>query len=431
MVAGSIQPPSHGAKNLGDYKDLGRGPFTSGYRRQVAETGIPPAAGILRRLAAFTSSVRNWPAWFCHVAKYVFGTKEKFVGYPPGETGVFPVPNRLKVSMAGDWGTGTDEALTVASLMSESKPDYTIHLGDVYYVGDFPELDENCLGKSVDPRYKPVEWKHGTEGSFALGGNHEMYALYKAFFKKFLPTLGPIDPATKKNIGQRTGFFCLTNDHWEIIGLDTGYYSTGLSSALSFLASIKCIQFFRKSSWFKPSCRLHREIIKWLPSVTGAESKKKGLIILSHHQYYSGFDSWYTTPAKQLRQFISPRAALWFWGHEHRMAVYDEFELAGGKGIKAFGRCVGHGGMPVSRGELPDIKDCKCLFFDNRSYPNDEKIDVGYNGYVNLTFNGPDLRVDYFDLYNTLLLTELWTVGAGGQLVGPQFSNIHPDLSKP
>jgi hypothetical protein len=30
-------------------------------------------------------------------------------------------------------------------------------------------------------------------------------------------------------------------------------------------------------------------------------------------------------------------------------------------GIEAYGRCVGHGGMPVDRGRAPDIKDCRCL----------------------------------------------------------------------
>lgn len=430
MPGNPNQPPSHGAKNLGDYRDLGRGPLASGYRRQVGRTGIRPTAGVLRRLLVFTSSFRNWPAWFSHVAKFVFGRKHKFETYSPGG-GVFHASNRFKVSMAGDWGTGTDEAQTVICRMAEGKPDYTIHLGDVYYVGDVPEVEENCLGKQVDPAYKPVEWKHGTRGSFALGGNHEMYALYKAYFDMFLPTMGVEDPATNQKIGQDASFFCLKNDFWEIIGLDTGYYSTGASTAFGFLSRIKSIPFFRKSSWFKPSCRLHKEIIKWLPTVTGTACEGKGLILLSHHQYYSGFDSWYTEPAEQLKKFFPDRAVPWFWGHEHRMAVYDQFMLANGKGVKAFGRCIGHGGMPVERGISPDILDCKCLFFDNRAYRNDEGINVGYNGYVKLTFDGPNLQVDYLDLYDALLLTETWTVDKTGTLVGPQFSNVHADLSQP
>ena len=51
----------------------------------------------------------------------------------------------------------------------------------------------------------------------------------------------------------------------------------------------------------------------------------------------------------------------------------------------------------------------------NRLYQNDEGINVGYNGYVNLIFDGPNLQVDYLDLYDTLLLTETWSVDNKGR----------------
>jgi hypothetical protein len=51
-------------------------------------------------------------------------------------TGIYPIDDRAKISIAGDWGTGTDEARIVAATMEKSDPDFTIHLGDVYYVGD-------------------------------------------------------------------------------------------------------------------------------------------------------------------------------------------------------------------------------------------------------------------------------------------------------
>lgn len=431
MANGSNQPPRYEAKNLGDYRDLGRGPFTSYYRRLVAAAGVSPTAGVFERLSAFTGSVENWDEWAKHVLKYIGKGKYPFQAYPPNETGIFTIPNQVRVSIAGDWGTGTDEAKHVTDQMKTHKPDYTIHLGDIYYVGDSPELEEHCLGqRGSNSNYTPVRWQLGTKGSFALNGNHEMYALGTAYFSEFLPKLGPIDPATGNPTGQRASFFCLKNDFWEVIGLDTGYYSTGLLSALSFLSKIKSIKWFRKTPWFKPSCKLPDELMKWLPSVRtrDSDSRVRGLILLSHHQYYSGFDDWYLTPAKQLKPFISPRTVLWFWGHEHRMAVYDQFGAS--NGINAFGRCIGHGGMPVSRGVVPDINDCNCVLYDDRRYPNQEGIDVGYNGYVNLAFDGPELRVDYLDLYNTLLLTEGWSVDPMGQLSGPKFSDVNPGLTQ-
>src|ERR1035437_8855390 len=90
--------------------------------------------------------------------------------------------------LAGDWGTGTDEARIVAAAMEKSEPDFTIHLGDVYYVGDNNEVRENFLGEKTSP-YAPVKWPMGAKGSFALNGNHEMYADGNGYWKMVLPRM--------------------------------------------------------------------------------------------------------------------------------------------------------------------------------------------------------------------------------------------------
>jgi len=424
MANGPVWPKGSSSKNLTDFKSLGRGPFTSMYRRLAAETGLPPNAQFFNRLAAFTGQFRNWKAWFVHLTRYFGEKKYPFPSYPPPQTGIYKVPNELTLSIAGDWGTGTDEADNVTQRMAAREPHYTIHLGDVYYIGDLPELEQNCLNQQTDPRYKPVKWEHGTLGSFALNGNHEMYALGGPYFNKFLPTLGPKNADPR---GQKASYFCLENDYWKVIAIDTGYNSTGPSSLLSFLSGIKFIKCFRKSSCFKPSSKLPDELLEWLPSATavGPRARKPGLILLSHHEYYSGFEDWYVKPAEQLKPYISRRAVLWFWGHEHRMAIYKDFATQ--NGINAFGRCIGHGGMPVKRGVKPDIDECGCVVYDDRRYSNDENIDVGYNGYIHLTFDADTLRVDYYDVYDKLLLTETWIVDPQGELNGPTFSSVSTD----
>ncbi len=45
------------------------------------------------------------------------------------------IPGRTSISLVGDWGTGTDEAESVAKRVLEFGPDFTVHLGDVYFVG--------------------------------------------------------------------------------------------------------------------------------------------------------------------------------------------------------------------------------------------------------------------------------------------------------
>jgi hypothetical protein len=91
---------------------------------------------------------------------------------------------------------------------------------------------------------------------------------------------------------------------------------------------------------------------------------------------------------------------------------------------------MGHGGMPVERGAAPDILDCRWLAWDNRRYPSDEKLDVGYNGHVNLSLNGPALHIAYYDLNRSLLLTEDWHINIeSGGLEGPSLKKVLDDPS--
>jgi hypothetical protein len=246
-------------KDLAPYQDLGRGPLASYYRR-VTEAAAPitnQPKNVFSRLAVFVTGYRNWFAWLSYAMRFARKRHHKFETYPPDskgkDKGVYDVSDRFSLGIAGDWGTGTDEAYEVTQKMKGHGPDYTIHLGDVYYVGDLPELKVNCL---ADPggRHKGVRWEWGTKGSFALNGNHEMYACGDAYFNEFLPTLGLRIPGQLKLSGQKASFFCLQNKQWRIVGLDTGYNSAGLGmTLLNSLSKIKWIKWFRKVPYFKPS----------------------------------------------------------------------------------------------------------------------------------------------------------------------------------
>jgi len=138
------------------------------------------------------------------------------------------------------------EAADVASHMEAVRPHFTIHLGDVYYVGDPPEVIDNCLGgpgKSGGNRY--TTWPVGSVGSFALNSNHEMYARY---FNDFLPKLGMRPGLGRPLAGQKTSYFCLQNKFWRILGLDTGYNSV----EIPVLEEI-----------FSPNCELRKELVAW------------------------------------------------------------------------------------------------------------------------------------------------------------------------
>ena len=320
----------------------------------------------------------------------------------------------VKISIAGDWGTGTAEAESVAECIRRFKPHFTIHLGDVYYVGDPPSVNENCLGiKNPVNNYDPVIWPLGSKGSFALNGNHEMYANGVGYFDVFLPQMG-LTGVGGKMLGQQTSFFCLQNENWRIIAVDTGYNSIGVP----ILSNIPIIN---DIPGIGGNCKLKDELIAWISDVVKPTQDKRGLILLSHHQSYSAFQTQYKKPARQLWDAGIQRPVLWFWGHEHRLAGYD---LYGNSNLKSYGRCVGHGGMPVDRGN--PTQEPTAAFYDNRLAKNG----YGVNGLVNLTFAGSTLSAEYEDLDGTKVLCERWMADEKGavRLLSKQKLINNPDF---
>ncbi len=342
---------------------------------------------------------RLWQ-WVSEYVRYRLGPRHAFQTYAGGaaDQGVYPLPGAdadIRIALAGDWGTGTDEAAAVAVQIADFRPHYAIHLGDVYYVGDPAEVGENFLGIANPANgYQPVRWPHGSAGTFSLNGNHEMYARGVGYFDRLLPSIGIAGGG-----GQRASYFCLENEHWRIIALDTGYNSVGVP-VLEYL--------------IQPDCALPAPLLDWLRDVVrpGADDPR-GIIILTHHQYYSRFDVCYPKPAQQLAAFFA-RPVLWLWGHEHRLAIYRETGLPGG--IRAIGRCIGHGGMPIDLPGAVVNPAIETEFVDGRRYPNDENLDVGFNGFAQMTLRGSSLTLAYLDLQGTMVFSEAWR-NEGGELV--------------
>jgi hypothetical protein len=338
----------------------------------------------------------NLLAWITSYLRNRFGPRHVLPDYRrTADSGVYPLNSdggSVRVSMAGDWASGTDEAAAVAAAISAWHPHFTIHLGDVYYVGDEAEARSTFLGERTSS-YQPTRWPRGSIATFALNGNHEMYARGMAYFDVLLPRLG-----FTAGVPQRASFFCLENQHWRILALDTGYNSVAwpLLEELPFAP-------------FAPANDLSGAQMRWLAQTLGSD-QGQALVILSHHPPYSRFERGYVKPARQLKRLLRG-PVLWFWGHEHRLAVYHRYSRDGG--IEAYGRGVGHGGMPV---ELhPRVVDDRLslAFTDARRYPNEQQIEVGYNGYANLTFTGNSLEVVYRDLHGDAVFSESWRAAAG------------------
>lgn len=360
-----------------------------------------------------------WLRWVWHYVKTRIGGKYPFADYEtsPADKGVYVLApgngeaGAVRVALVGDWGSGTREADEVGRRIEAAEPHFTIHLGDIYYVGAKKEILENMLGRRV-------RWPVGSRGSFSLNSNHEMYARGKGYYKYLLPKLGVRSSPDADPQGQKASFFCLESEHWRVIGLDTGYYSVGLP----ILEKV-----------FKPSCKLHDKLLRWLrEDVRIQDDRTRGIVLLSHHQYYSQFDSLHERAARQLSELIG-RPVLWFWGHEHRLAIYGKHATRKGR-LEAYGRCLGHGGLPIEDVDEPPKRDgthqVGLVLYDRRVRTSigRDRTAVGFNGYAVLSFDGKDLIVEYRDGEgDRLLVRERWQVGAGGNLRGVSIERLFDD----
>jgi Calcineurin-like phosphoesterase len=354
---------------------------------------------------------QNLVPWLLHYFKGIFHGKVK--PYPTyssdGQDGIYPLSTadggaEIRISIVGDWGTGTEEAFEVGQQVQDFSPDYTIHLGDVYYVGDDPEVKENFLGEQVaNSPYTPVVFPHGNIGTFAMLGNHEMYTGGEPYFTEMLAACGP-------GLGQKqkASFFCLETHFWRILALDTGYNSVGVP----ILGSIPMVN---KLPFLGANCKLQDELITWLQTNVKPKELKKPTLLLTHHQYFSAFgDGSYPVPAKQLSEFFSGQTVVWIWGHEHRLAIYEQGSPDGQ--IQCYGRCLGHGGMPIEE-VTPKANNPALAFYDNRfNHPIGNGDMAGFNGFVNLTLEDNNLTLDYRDLTNQSLFVESFLGHADGTL---------------
>jgi 3',5'-cyclic AMP phosphodiesterase CpdA len=358
------------------------------WRTQGEVVGPPP--GALRAAPVRSSAVlltKRVLLWVWNYLKVVFTPRARFGRYhadPSARPGVYALPDSCVVALAADWGTGTTSAYAVAQAIRDERPDVTIHLGDVYYSGTENEFRQYFLGPGRWPLGALKGTSGGARGAYALNGNHEMYSGGAGYFRLALPALG-----------QEASYLCLENAHWRIVGLDTGYYA----KSFPFLELI--VDFIR----------LHRASRRWLKQVVFADpGDRRPVILLSHHQWFSAFDTEYPRVGRQLQPYLD-RVLLWFWGHEHRFAGYAPFGLSGTR-VRA--RCIGHGGMPIELGAAIKRPDRPLVFTDERKAHELDGEPIGYCGFVLLRFAGPELLVQYFDEAHIKLLEERWQSGPSG-----------------
>jgi hypothetical protein len=386
-------------RNQNQYKNLGHSLIENHLKRAI-EKKMPykDNASKVNKITDFITTTLN--PWLGYYLKNRFGSKAPYLTYSEFNSGIhhFSSNKECVIAIAGDWATDTNESREIAHSMAKHRPDYTIHMGDTYFVGDPAEIKANFLNND-NP------WVKGSKGSFALLGNHEMYARGISYFNDLLPSLGTKNSAGKYE-GQHASFFCLENDYWRILGLDTGYHSIGMFPVLEMLRM------------FTPNARLHNKAVKWLDEVVKLSEDKRGLIILTHHPCVTAFKKQieYLKPASQLSGLLKKETkVLWLCGHEHKFSMYSKKKVA--NNLWAYVRSVGNGGMPIelnSEAFKPDAgkKSYENLVvFDNRQDKSNTNL-FGFNGYTVLKLKANNLFLEYHDK-NRRLITEHWTNNQG------------------
>jgi len=220
------------------------------------------------------------------------------------------MPDRVRLVIVGDWGSGLPRARQVADQMrkvieegvTQGLTQHVIHLGDVYYSGYAREYQKHMIP------YWPVKNEEaGRIGSWTINGNHDMYSGGYGYYDVMLA-----DPRFSRQA--QSSIFSLVNKHWKIVGLDTSYEDAKLCDP-------------------QPD---------WLSDEINTETRR--VFLLSHHQLFSAYEKVSQDLVDKVSPILQRRqnpVDAWFWGHEHRCMLYNAHANVN------VGRCIGHGGIPV------------------------------------------------------------------------------------
>ena len=173
-----------------------------------------------------------------------------------GDTG------RVKIAFVSDWGTGTPLAKNVMRCIAEQQPDILIHLGDVYYSGTKSEMRKHFL--DIVRHYLPADTR-----VFNLAGNHDLYAGGAGYYWLL------------DELGQPASYFCLRNEHWQVLGVGAPPQIGKPTDAIAAIPSVEA----KEVQWHQ-----HK--------LSGADGRKS--VMLSHYQLFTASGNiclLYTSPS--------------------------------------------------------------------------------------------------------------------------------------
>ncbi len=274
------------------------------------------------------------------------------------------IPSDATIAIIGDWGTGTEAATRLLQQVARKNPQVVLHLGDIYYAGTPAE----CQSRFLTPCKTLLA---DSTRVYTLSGNHDMYSGGVGYY-------GLVD-----QFQQQASYFCFGNNDWQFLAMDTGYSDFNPTPWMA--ANVEPTLTPVEAAW-------HADKIE--------QAGNRKTVLLSHHQPFSAYESIAGQSAneKLLKPFkdrdLLDKIALWFWGHEHLLAIYDSYEDI------ARGRCVGCSAIPVFAAENPykvNHTDVPLLNGAQGGPIRPAVVSGVYNrGYAIMKLDGPKATISYY-----------------------------------
>lgn len=291
----------------------------------------------------------------------------------------------VNIALLGDWGTGDATSAAIMQQITNLKPDYIVHVGDVYYSGSPLAGDPNgsyYFAPGEETAHLFTAWPPGFAGkSFTLNSNHEMYSGANGYFYDGLLSQG--SPFSAQG---GSSCWALQYGGWTILGLDSAFMGTVIDA---FMSGSIGGSGGTQGTW-----------------ISGLGLDPQKVIVLTHHNGFawdcsSGLNLW-----DEIKGALGGDPYAWYWGHVHYGIVYDQpitIPPAPGQNgftTNTYARCLGHAALPY--GLAQGLAGKPVVYSSNSPQPPPSKQLYNGFGWLTLTTDASGVLTSIVESYYDL-----------------------------